>query len=58
MLPRFITILRNAGPQTLPGMVIILMYSQRDKTHQLLLSIFQYLQGAYKEAGEGLLARA
>lgn len=41
------------GPQTLQGMFIILMYSLRHKTHQLLLSAFQH-----KEAGGGLLARA
>lgn len=34
------------------------MYSQRNKTNQVLLSAFQHLKGAYKEAGEGLLARA
>lgn len=34
-------------------MFIILIYSLRHKTHQLLLSAFQH-----KEAGEGVLARA
>lgn len=45
------------GPQSLQGMVIILM-GQRGKTHQLLLSALEYLKGAYKEAEEGPLARA
>lgn len=56
MLPRFIPIFRNAG--TSGSARDGLMYSQRNKAHQLLLSALQYLKGTCKEAGEGFLARA